>query len=168
MRYFKKLFCVVLFLHAIIFCFSSFAQEKEKISITSDKLILDHNEKFAEFIGDVKVDYKDTLIFADIVSLAYGQKESLDNIFDRDSIKEIVATGNVTIKTEKLEAVSEKAVYKPETEFFILSGENSRVIDGDNSIVGAKIIVDMKRENITVERGKKSRVEAIFVPSNGN
>ena len=139
-------------------------KKNEKIHITADKLISDHEAKYAEFIGNVKATQRDTVITADKLKIFF--KRGMDNkknpLAGDESIKKIVANGNVQIKFDNRVAVTQQAVYITETRVLVLSGADSKVISGNNSISGEKITVYRTDGRIQVESGKGERVEAVL------
>jgi len=139
-------------------------KKNEKIHITADKLISDNEAKYAEFIGNVRATQRDTVITADRLKIFY--KKDLDNkknppVGD-ESIKKIVANGNVQIKFDNRVAVTQQAVYITETRVLVLSGADSKIISGNDSISGEKITIYRTDGRIKVESGKGKRVEAVF------
>ena len=81
-----------------------------------------------------------------------------------ESINKIVADGNVQIKFDNRVAVTQQAVYITETRVLVLSGADSKVISGNNSISGKKITVYRTDGRIQVEGDKEERVEAVLYP----
>ena len=73
-----------------------------------------------------------------------------------------MAEGNVRIKSEELIAVAQKAVYSRDTQKIMLSGPNTKVTSGENSIIGSKIELYLENEEFKVSGGKKGRVKAIL------
>jgi lipopolysaccharide export system protein LptA len=141
-------------------------KKNEKLHITADKLISDHEAKYAEFIGNVMATQRDTVITADKLKIFF--KRGMDNkknpLAGDESIKKIVANGNVQIKFDNRVAVTQQAVYITETRVLVLSGADSKVISGNNSISGEKITVYRTDGRIQVESGKGERVEAVLYP----
>jgi len=139
-------------------------KKNEKIHITADKLISDHEAKYAEFIGNVMATQRDTVITADKLKIFF--KRGMDNkknpLAGDESINKIVANGNVQIKFDNRVAVTQQAVYINETRVLVLSGANSKVISGNNSISGEKITIYRTDGRIQVEGGKGERVEAVL------
>ena len=86
-------------------------------------------------------------------------KEEKTNQND-DTLKKIVATGNVKIRSDQYNADTEKAEYDTQTLIIVLTGENSKVFSGKNSITGSKIILYRKDGRFKVLGDKKTRVEA--------
>lgn len=139
-------------------------KKNEKIHITADKLISDHEAKYTEFIGNVRATQRDTVITADKLKIFLNR--DMDNkknpLAGDESIKKIVANGNVQIKFDNRVAVTQQAVYITETRVLVLSGADSKVISGNNSISGEKITVYRTDGRIQVESGKGERVEAVL------
>jgi lipopolysaccharide export system protein LptA len=81
---------------------------------------------------------------------------------DEEVLKKIVATGNVKITTDQYIAKTEELEYDPAAMTIILTGENSTVINGKNSIAGSKIILYQKDGRVKVLGSKKKRIKAEF------
>jgi lipopolysaccharide export system protein LptA len=139
-------------------------QENTPIQITAEQLEADNEKKFAEFIGNVKAIQDDFVITSDKLRIYYrgellnSEKEGNDE----ELVKKIVATGNVKIKTDRYNAETEELEYDTAAMTIILSGENSKVIDGKNSITGSKIILYRKDNRVKVLGSKKKRIKAEF------
>jgi len=138
--------------------------KNKKIHITADKLISDNKANHAEFIGNVRATQEETVITADRLKIFFkrnpGNKDTPS--VTRESIKKIVANGNVKINFDNRVAVTPQAVYNIETEVLILSGNNTRIISGNDSISGEKITLYRTTGRINVESGSEKRVEAVF------
>jgi lipopolysaccharide export system protein LptA len=139
--------------------------EDQPILIKADQLISNNEEKWAEFIGNVKVTQADMVIDSDKLRIYY-QGELLDteekSNEKQDTLKKIVATGNVHIKTSKYTAETDKVEYDAGSMTITMIGDNSKVVSGKNSIAGSKIILYRKDNRIKVLGNKKKRVEATF------
>jgi lipopolysaccharide export system protein LptA len=138
--------------------------ENEPIRIVADELISYNEDKYAEFIGNVKVTQGNFTITSDKLRIYY-QGELLDNEKkggDEELLKKIIATGNVTITSEQYNAEAEKAEYDTATMTVILSGENAKVASGKNSITGSKITLNRKSGQVKVEGSKNKRIKAEF------
>jgi lipopolysaccharide transport protein LptA len=138
--------------------------ENTPIVITAERLISDNKAKFAEFIGNVKATQADFVITSDKLRIYYKgellnteKKES-----DEDILKKIVATGNVRITTDQYIAITEELEYDRATMEIILTGENSTVKYGKDSITGSKIILYQKDGQVKVLGSKKNRIKAEF------
>ena len=141
--------------------------EEVPILITADQLISNNEEKYAEFIGNVKATQADFVITSDTLRIYYEgdllkSEEKTEEKTDQndDTLKKIVATGNVKIRSDQYNADTENAEYDTQTLTIILTGENSKVFSGKSSITGSKIILHRKDGRFKVMGDKKSRVEA--------
>ena len=136
----------------------------QKIHITSDKLISDNDADYVEFIGNVRATQEDTVITADRLKIFV--KKNPDNKdapgVGTESINKIIASGNVKINFDNRVAVTPQAVYNIKTGILVLSGDNSRIVSGKDSISGEKITIYRTTGRITVESGSEKRVEAVF------
>ena len=139
--------------------------EDQPILIKADQLISNNEEKWAEFIGNVKVTQADMVIDSDKLRIYY-QGELLDteekSNEKQDTLKKIVATGNVHIKTSKYTAETDKVEYDAGSMRITMIGDNSKVVSGKNSIAGSKIILYRKDNRVKVLGNQKKRVEATF------
>lgn len=138
----------------------------EKIRITADKLVSDSEAMWAEFIGNVEAVQGNDVINADSLKIFYksGSKKNKTEAPGGESIKEIVATGNVKIHFDNKLAVTHRAVYTMENRVLVLSGEDSRITSGRDSISGEKITLYRADGRIVVEGGTKHSVEAVLFP----
>jgi lipopolysaccharide export system protein LptA len=59
-------------------------------------------------------------------------------------------------------AVTSEAAYMNESRLLVLTGPDSTVKSGQNSIVGAKITLDRASGRITVENSVENQVKALF------
>ena len=138
--------------------------ENRKIHITADKLISDNDADYAEFIGNVRATQEDTVITADRLKIFV--RKNPDNKgasgAGTESINKIIASGNVKINFDNRVAVTPQAVYNTKTGILVLSGDNSRIISGNDSISGEKITLYRTTGRITVESSEEKRVEAVF------
>jgi lipopolysaccharide export system protein LptA len=138
---------------------------KDPLEIVADRLVTNDAQKFAEFSGNVKAVQGKFSIVSDTLRVYYegdlmnapkGAKSS------REAIKRIVAEGKVHIETEEYTADSQRAEYVIETDEVTLSGPNSRVVSGKNSLAGSKIILNRTQGKALVESGGSERVKAVF------
>ena len=135
-----------------------------QINIMADKLTFEKDNNYAEFSGKVKATEKDTILTADNMkiffkdSMTSGESSTLNN----NNIKSILATGHVRIIFDDNEATSDKALYSLQDNILELTGENTRVLNGGNSITGKKITIFRTDGSITVEGGDNDQVNALF------
>jgi len=138
--------------------------EDEPIQITADQLVSKNEDKYAEFIGNVKVTQGELIITSDKLRIYY-QGELLDaekKSNNEELLKKIVATGNVKISSEQYNAEADRAEYDPSAMTVILSGENSKIISGKNSITGSKITLNQKSGQVKVVGSGNKRIKAKF------
>ena len=140
------------------------ARSGDQIQIVADKLITNDLEKYAEFVGDVKTTHPDFVMASESLRIYY--KDNLSDLKnksgDQEFIKRIVASGNVTIKSDNFTAETQSAEYDIDTMILVLDGENSMVQRGKNILTGAKITIYRKDEKIKVEGSPHERVRAVF------
>ncbi|MBW2237593.1 MAG: hypothetical protein JRD87_06460 [Deltaproteobacteria bacterium] len=139
-------------------------KNNEKIYITADKLISENKAGYAEFIGNVRAKQDETVITADRLKIFFKKHLADKNkpVIGGESIHQIVANGNVKIKFDNKVAESQQAVYNTETSVLVLSGADSKIISGNDTIAGEKITFYRTDGRIIVEGGRKERVEAVF------
>ncbi len=141
--------------------------EKNKsriIHIDADRLISNIEDGWAQFTGNVCVTRESLIIKSDSLKIYYkklikGQNKPATG---QELVEKIIATGNVHIKSDELVAISHQAIYTKETGTIILSGHDSKVISGNNSIAGSQIILYMDEKGIKVTGSSTKRVEAEF------
>lgn len=137
---------------------------ENKIHITADRLVAEGNSNNAEFIGNVKAVQETTVITSDKLKIFYKKVSSgaKDNSKGEESIKEIIASGNVKILFDDKIAETEQAVYTAENRVLVLNGPDSRITSGKNTISGSKITLFRDDGRVKVEGGANKRVEAFF------
>jgi lipopolysaccharide export system protein LptA len=141
-------------------------KNNQEIQIIADQLISNSQDKFAEFIGNVEVTQGTFVIKSEKLRIYYRSMAGISNkpSATEESIEKIIATGNVKIWSDDSVAETEQAVYSFADMVLVLSGENSTVISGKNSITGSKIILYRKDGRIKVQGSDSKRVKAIFHP----
>jgi lipopolysaccharide export system protein LptA len=147
------------------------APKSKPIHIAADKLVTYSSTRLAEFIGNVRATQNGTVIIADRMKVFYQSgpaQEGTDNTAGAQSVRKIIAEGNVKITLEDRMAISSQAVYTPADRILVLSGSGSKLISGENTISGQKITLNRANGSITVERGKEKRVEAVIFSEDGD
>ena len=137
----------------------------EQIQIVADKLIANDVEKYAEFIGNVKTTYPNFVIISDRLKIYYkdnlpGSNQNRSD--NQEMIQRMVASGNVTITSDKYTAEAHSAEYDVDTMILVLNGENSTVRSGQNILSGSKITIYRKNGKIEAEGSPQKRVKAVF------
>jgi lipopolysaccharide transport protein LptA len=137
---------------------------KEPIEIVADRLVTNNTEKWADFSGSVKVTQGKFTMTSDALRIYY--EGDLMNLSQekppKDVLRKLVATGRVHIVTGEYTADAERAEYEPPTEILTLSGENSRVVSGKNTLTGSKIVFYRAEGKASVEGSGTERVKAVF------
>ena len=134
------------------------------IKVSADKLISGNNSDFAEFIGNVHASQDNFSIRSQRLKIYYtthpGQQKGL--AAEGQSIKKIVATGGVRILADNRTATTERAEYEVDSQILTLSGENSKIVSGKNSITGSKITFYRVENRVRVEGAPTRQVQALY------
>jgi lipopolysaccharide export system protein LptA len=137
---------------------------KAPIEIVSDRLVANNAEKWADFLGAVTATQGKFSMTSDALRIHYEgdlmsppKDKSAQNL-----ITKLVATGRVHIASDQYTADAEHAEYVPATDVLTLSGENSRVISGKNTLTGSKIVLNRSEGKAIVESTGAERVKAVF------
>ena len=140
------------------------ASENIPIQITAEELVAYNEEKFAEFSGNVKAVQEDFVITSDKLRIYYRGElmNAEEKTGEGEMLKKIIATGNVKVKSDQYDAETEKLEYDTAAMTIVLTGENSKVINGKNSITGSKIIIYQKDNRVKVLGSKSKRIKAEF------
>jgi lipopolysaccharide export system protein LptA len=140
------------------------APSTEPVRITADKLVSNAEEAYAEFTGNVKAIQGNVVITADVLRIYYQGDlvNPKNNPSDKQMIKKIVASGHVEIISDRYTAKTERLEYDLAAMVIVLSGENSTVTSGKNSITGSRITLYRADGNIKVEGSADRRVHAVF------
>jgi lipopolysaccharide export system protein LptA len=137
-------------------------KKPSKIHITSDELVAFTNDKFIEFIGNVKATQDTGVLTADKMRIFYRDKK--DQKKDEEPVDKIVATGNIRFEFDNNVALSEKAIYTTKDATLVMTGENSKLIKGENYITGNKFILQRVQGKFIVKSDSKKQVEALINP----
>jgi lipopolysaccharide export system protein LptA len=142
----------------------SLIDKEQELVITADRLEADVNENYSEFSGNVKAVQGDTVITADRLRIFFKSSSNRSGQLSvgEDAVEKITARGNVTIKAADMTAVTSEASYINESRLLVLTGPDSTVKSGQNSIVGAKITLDRASGRVTVENSVEKQVKALF------
>jgi len=133
--------------------------------ITAENLILDSEADFAEFSGNARAVLKENIVItANKLKIFFkdGSNINRELAAGEESIKKIVADDNVRITFDNRIAVAEKATYQTDEKILVLSGKDSKIIMGKDSITGTKITFYRADGRIKVEGNGKEQVKAIF------
>lgn len=143
---------------------NSTVENDEKIHIIADELVSDSKTNSFEFIGNVKATQGDSVITADRLRVFYKKDTGKNNrpLAGEQSIQKIIVKGHVVIKFDDRIAMAEQAVYTTETKILVLSGPDSKITKGKDTISGETITLYRDDERMKVESGQDKRVEAVF------
>lgn len=126
---------------------------KKPVTVTSDRMEADQNEKIVVFKGNV-VAVEDFTLNSDVLFVYYD---------DNKEIRDIVAEGNVKIYQEDKTSTSDKATYNRKDRVIVLTG-NPQVNQCEDIVKGDKITVYMDENKALVESGQGGRVRAVIMP----
>jgi len=132
--------------------------KRQPLVINSDHLEGDNKKKFVRFSGNVVVERGDITIRSDITTIVYDEASN--------SVKEIIAEGNVRISQGDRVATGGKAVFISSEDKIILTG-NPRVWEGNSIIKGGKIILFLAEDRGVVEADEHTRVNATIYLEKG-
>lgn len=143
---------------------------EKQIEIIADQFTTNNEEKYMDFTGDVRARQGNFVITSERLRIFYkanpeGAETQGDN---QESIKQIVASGDVKISSEKYKAEADLVEYDLDSEVLVLKGENSKIKSGKNLITGSIITVNRRNGQIKVERGAEKRVKALFYSKEKN
>jgi lipopolysaccharide export system protein LptA len=139
------------------------SEDNKEIHIKANKVIADLETGETEFIGDVRVSQGQTIVTADRMKVYYRDlNTNKKNRAIRESIYKVIANGNVKIHFEDMIALTDEAVWMVKSELLTLTGINSRVISGANSISGYKFVLSQSKGSLIVESSSRDQVEAVF------
>jgi lipopolysaccharide transport protein LptA len=141
--------------------------EKDKggqIHISSDKVRSNQNERWVEFIGNVKATQDGGVITADSIRIFYNPDADESKGVSSTAVDRMIAQGSVKILFDNASktAVAQKAVYTTHDKVLVLSGGEPTVWSGQNVIHGKKITVFQAEDRTLVEGDEKNQVEATF------
>lgn len=144
------------------------SSEDKKIRISSDSMMADNQSKYVEFIGHVRAVQGDTIITSERLKIFYKDASSSEKtpadpkkqIAGSNSVDKIVASGNVKVQIEDKIAETQEAVYTTQDRVLVLTGDDSKLIFGSNSISGYKITFYRDSNKYNVEGSGKKQVEA--------
>ena len=147
-----------------LFAADSSEGSKEPIEIVADRLVANNTEKWADFMGSVKATQGTFSMTSDTLRIYYEgdlMNPSKDKT-NQQSVQRMVATGRVHIVTDQYVADTERAEHVVATDVLTLTGPNSRVISGQNTLTGFKIVLIRSEGKAFVDSGGSERVKAVF------
>lgn len=137
----------------------SFSSKRDPIAVSANTLEFDYRTRVLLYKGGVEVTQGDVKL----------QSETLRVVLDEhaeNSVKEVVADGNVRVTKGPRWATGGRAEFDQAKQTVVLSND-AVVHDGSNEVRGDRIVVYL-RENRSVVEGGNGRVRAVLYPSKGN
>jgi lipopolysaccharide export system protein LptA len=142
----------------------------EPIEITSDKLVLEQNQRIATFTGNVDAIQGDTALRTDLLRVFYTSEEERQASGSQQTVRLLEAEGNVIITQPGETAEGDEGTYDLAAGKMVLLG-NVVLTRGKNVVRGDRLDVDRNTgvSVVSVNRtadgaGQKDRVRALFVP----
>ena len=135
-----------------------------QIHVSSDKVRSNQNERWVEFIGNVKATQGEGVIFADSIRIFYKPNADKSKGISSTAVDRMIAQGSVKIVFDNASktAVAQKAVYTTHDKVLVLSGGEPTVWSGQDVIRGKKITVFQAEDRTLVEGDERKQVEATF------
>ena len=137
--------------------------DNQEIHIKADKIVADLDNREMELLGNVRVTQQNTTVNADKMKVYYQESNSQNAEQTIQAARsKVIANGNVSIEMDEMVAVTDAATYIRDTETLTLSGANSRLSNGPNSITGSKIIFFRTANKLIVESSAQDPVKALI------
>ncbi|MDT8317202.1 MAG: LptA/OstA family protein [bacterium] len=127
------------------------------IKITSDRLVANKKAGLVTFKGSVVARHKDGNIISDSLKVYYDGK---------DAVEKIVASGNVKINQQDRVGVCETAIFYPDEQKIVMSGEPRVWKDGDVvtgqviTIFGGSDRMDVEGASIVISPKEDKNIKA--------
>lgn len=134
------------------------------IEIISDRMIVQNIEKWADFLGSVRLTRGDLVMTSDKLRVYY-EGDLLNPAAGgspMDSIRKLVATGRVRIVSGNYVAEAEEADYDPAADRLVLTGRPATVTTSGNTIAGSRIVLNRTEGRAEAEGGPSGKVRARF------
>ena len=147
----------------MVFAQGAWAQQPNgPVTITSERLELDHQAQKVIFSGKVHAVQDDVIIDCREMEVLYDPS-AVEGEFGPESIREILAMGGVVISQGERRVTGEKARY--------LHGERKIVVTGDpvfkegpQNVQGARIVFFLDTRRFVVEGSDTRPVKAVLFP----
>lgn len=138
--------------------------EDRNIRISADKLNFQVDAGQIEYVGNVRATQADTVVTSDQLIIYYEPQtgNTRPGTLRKESIKKIIAAGDVTIIYGDITAETDRAEYVTKSGIFTLTGYGSKVTRRGQSISGAKFTLYRSDGRLIVESGAENRVKAVI------
>ena len=141
------------------------SNKEEAIEINADRMRSIDSGKKIIFSGHVVGIWGDLEIRSDIFELYSdkGRKKSRGDLVGGQTLREVIAIGNVSIKRGNKRAKGDRAIYHVDQKKIILTGSpKATAWENDSKIEGREMIFLLEEDRIVVN----GRVEVKFFPKN--
>jgi len=132
-----------------------FSASRSPIDIASDTVEANQKENTVTFKGNVVAKQEEMTLFANTLIIHYDPETK--------KLKVITAIGNVKIVQLDRRATSQKASFQQDENKLVLDGD-AVVREGENVIMGERVIFYVNEERSVVEGGKGNRVNTRITP----
>ena len=130
------------------------ARAEGPVKVTSDTFTVDQTRSEATFTGNVVVTRDDLTVWANRVLVTFAEGGLED-------IRQIVATGNVRLRTADQDATGERATFDPNSQILHLTG-NVTVVNSAGTLNGPELVVNLAEKTTTFSSHGGGRVTGVF------
>ena len=124
------------------------------MKVTADSFVVDQGKSQATFTGSVVIARDDLTVWAVKVVVEYGAGGVND-------ITNVLATGNVRLKTDEQDATGNRATFDPKSQIFRLSG-NVTVVNEMGTLHGPELVLNLAEKTSVFSSGGSGRVTGLF------
>ena len=139
---------------AFINLFFSFGIHASELTINSNVLEVDRNNKISIFVGNVYAYNQDIKIWSEKISVKFKNNEK--------EIEELNAENKVKIINKGITATGEIAIYDPNKNILNMYG-NVEVIENNNFVKCEELFLDLNNSTSIMKSSSFKRVEAIII-----
>ncbi len=155
---------ILFFSWCLLFSSPSFGLNQgqdQPTDISSHKMTYSGQDNLVVFKGNVHVLRPDFQLWSDELHVFLKPGPDSDSPGQQENIEKIVASGNVRIQSNDRTGYSQLLTYFPDTGTARLE-DNPRLVEGQNSVEGETIILNMYENTSEVLGGPEKRVRVIF------
>lgn len=148
-------------------------KEDRPLRISASQLEADQNQRLITFLGHVRAEYGDSVLYADKLLVFYEGSSQAPAAPERgpsvlgevggERLRRLEARGNVRFVQGNRIATAEEAIYNPHQEEVVLLGR-PQLWQGDNRLQGSRILIKVRSRKVVVESSPHQRVEAYLYP----
>jgi lipopolysaccharide export system protein LptA len=152
-----------------------------QLKVTADTFVVDDQQHVATFTGNVVMTRGEMTMWAPKVVVEYTQSGGTHQaaggtdassspppppaapLGGNSSVRSVVATGGVRIKTSQQEATGDRADYDPRTQILKLTG-HVKVTNANGQLEGPALVIDLTTNVSTFSGSSSGRVTGVFTP----